>query len=67
MDNYNPDWVWFASGFIAMMAVAGYLLLHLRAHKRIYNMNNSVKTEMKQISTIKVENAPDSKTRNGHS
>ena len=30
MDNYDPNWVWYAAGIVAMVAVGGYLLLHLQ-------------------------------------
>ena len=29
MDNYDPNWVWYASGIVAIVAVAGYLWLHV--------------------------------------
>jgi MFS family permease len=35
MDNYNPNWVWYACGLISMIAVAGYLILHLHTRKRV--------------------------------
>ncbi len=28
MDNYNPNWLWYACGFIGMCAVLGFLALH---------------------------------------
>ncbi len=34
MDNYNPDWVWYACGIISMLAIASYLALHLHASAR---------------------------------
>ena len=30
MDNFNPNWVWYAGGLICMAAVMGFLGLHLR-------------------------------------
>lgn len=30
LDNYNPNWVWYAGGLICMAAVMGFLGLHLR-------------------------------------
>ena len=30
MDNYDPHWVWYAAGILAVVAVLGYLGLHLR-------------------------------------
>jgi MFS family permease len=34
MDNYNPNWIWYASGILAAIGVLGYLGLHLRTGKR---------------------------------
>jgi len=28
MDNYNPNWLWYACGVIGMIAVAGFIALH---------------------------------------
>ena len=28
MDNYDPNWLWFACGMIGMVAVTGFLVLH---------------------------------------
>jgi len=28
MDNFNPDWLWYASGGVSILAVAGFLGLH---------------------------------------
>jgi MFS family permease len=30
LDNYNPNWVWYISGFICAAAILGFYLLHLR-------------------------------------
>jgi len=35
MDNYNPDWVWYACGVISMLAIASYLFLHFHARERL--------------------------------
>jgi len=35
MDNYNPDWVWYACGLLSIIAIAGYLFLHFRIRKRV--------------------------------
>jgi MFS family permease len=35
MDNYNPNWVWYASGILCSMAILGYLMLHTRIRKRL--------------------------------
>jgi MFS family permease len=29
MDNYDPNWVWYAASIVAVIAVGGYLWLHL--------------------------------------
>jgi len=39
MDNYNPDWVWYASGIVSAIAIGGFLLLHERASDRLTNFN----------------------------
>lgn len=33
MDNYDPNWVWYACGIISTIAIAGFLILHLKIHK----------------------------------
>lgn len=35
MDNYDPNWVWYAGGMLALVAMLGYLLLHLRLGARL--------------------------------
>lgn len=35
MDNYDPNWVWYGGGIVAIIAAAGYAWLHLRAGKRL--------------------------------
>jgi MFS family permease len=35
MDNYNPDWVWYAAGIISAIAAAGYYLLYLATKERL--------------------------------
>ena len=30
MDNFDPDWVWYAAGIVGLMAMAGYLYLNVR-------------------------------------
>jgi MFS family permease len=32
LDNYNPDWLWYACGIIGMIAVIGFLTLHRTLH-----------------------------------
>lgn len=34
LDNYNPDWVWYAAGIACAIAVVGFLTLHRSAQKR---------------------------------
>jgi len=35
MDNLNPNLVWYLSGLIGLVAVAGYLWLQGRSNRRI--------------------------------
>jgi MFS family permease len=35
MDHYNPNWVWYAGGVISAVAIAGFLLLHLKTRPRL--------------------------------
>jgi MFS family permease len=35
MDNYDPVWVWYASGIIAAIAVLGYLWLHVSVGAKV--------------------------------
>jgi MFS family permease len=35
MDYYDPNWVWYASGIISVIAIGGYAWLHLRAGGRL--------------------------------
>ena len=35
MDNYNPDWVWYASGMVAFVAVFGFIGLHTYSRDRL--------------------------------
>jgi len=39
MDNANPDWVWYASGIVAMVSVLGYLWLYGRTKEDILPEN----------------------------
>jgi MFS family permease len=34
MDNFNPNWVWYAAGILSAVAVAGFLGLHLQTRAR---------------------------------
>jgi MFS family permease len=34
MDNYDPNWVWYAAGIVCAIAAAGFCLLHLRTGSR---------------------------------
>jgi MFS family permease len=34
LDNYNPDWVWYAAGIVCAIAVIGFLSLNRSAQKR---------------------------------
>lgn len=35
MDNYNPDWVWYAAGILSAVAAAGYYILYLTTKERL--------------------------------
>jgi MFS family permease len=35
MDNYNPNWVWYAGALISMLVALGYLTLSRRAEQRL--------------------------------
>ena len=34
MDNYNPNWVWYAGGIICTIAVLGFIWLHRATRER---------------------------------
>jgi MFS family permease len=34
MDNYNPNWVWYAAGIFSAIAIAGFYALHLATRER---------------------------------
>ncbi len=34
MDNYNPNWVWYAAGILSALAMVGFYLLHTRTKER---------------------------------
>jgi len=34
MDNYDPNWVWYAAGIICAVATAGFYALHLKTRSR---------------------------------
>ena len=38
MDNYNPDWVWYAGGIICSMVALGYLILNARIGERFRSL-----------------------------
>jgi len=57
MDNYNPNWVWYACGTISMIPIAGYLFLHFRARQRFAEMNGTVHAETAQSLTTTTESA----------
>lgn len=38
MDNYNPDWVWYACGIMSIVAIARYLFLHFNVRERSGNV-----------------------------
>jgi MFS family permease len=34
LDNYDPNWLWYACGIIGMLAILGFLALHLSTHPK---------------------------------
>lgn len=34
MDNYDPNWVWYAAGIISMVTVAGFFIIHTKSGAR---------------------------------
>ena len=41
MDNYDPNWVWYLSALVSMLAIAGYLVLHFYTRGRLSARENS--------------------------
>jgi predicted MFS family arabinose efflux permease len=35
MDNYNPDWVWYACGILSALAILGFIALHIKTRDRL--------------------------------
>ena len=36
MDNYNPDWLWYACGILGLLATISFILLHrMRTSKEV--------------------------------
>ena len=44
MDNFNPNWVWYASGITATVATQGYVFLHLGIKHRFENKSVGAST-----------------------
>ncbi len=40
MDNFDPRYVWFAAGFVGLLAVIGFLFLHFKAGDRFEILGN---------------------------
>jgi MFS family permease len=34
MDNYDPNWLWYACGIIGMLSILGFIALHLSTHAK---------------------------------
>ncbi len=34
LDNYNPNWLWYACGIVGMLAILGFLALHWGTHTK---------------------------------
>lgn len=41
LDNYNPNWVWYACGIVAAVAAAGFTWLHLLSEERLQAAESS--------------------------
>jgi MFS family permease len=48
MDHYNPNWIWYAGGVISAVAIAGFLLLHVKTRPRLAIKS----TEQKQALAV---------------
>jgi MFS family permease len=46
MNNFGSEWVWYLCGLVSIVAIAGYLVLHL-------NMRNHLQTSVQTDKTIK--------------
>ncbi len=44
MDNYNPNWVWYASGIIMLMSASIFARLHMKAAERFASVNGDTAT-----------------------
>jgi len=44
VDNYNPDWVWYASGIICSMVALGYFVLKTRIGERFQPVTTKITT-----------------------
>jgi MFS family permease len=42
MDNYNPNWVWYAAGIIGILAMLGFLVLQNLAGKRVKDLREEL-------------------------
>jgi MFS family permease len=42
LDNYNPNWVWYACGIVASLAVVGFLWLHSATQSRFAGVEASL-------------------------
>ncbi len=44
MDNYNPNWVWYACGIIMLLSATTFAGLHLKAAERFSSVNGDTST-----------------------
>ena len=44
MDNYNPNWVWYACGIIMLLSATTFAGLHLKAAERFASVNGDTST-----------------------
>jgi len=51
MDNYNPNWVWYACGIILLLSASIFAGLHLKAAKRFAAFNGDTSTPSPEAAT----------------
>ena len=54
MDNFNPNWVWYACGIVCSIAAFGYLLLHRRVGGQFNTLLGKKKLEASEIDLVKL-------------
>jgi hypothetical protein len=49
MDNYDPNWVWYASGIIMLLSAITFAGLHLKAGERFASVNGDTATPSQEV------------------